>query len=155
LNHYLVRVSAAILRPRDEVLALRQLDRGLERIALPGGTADLNESLEEALVREVREETGCEVLPSDIACVAEGYNDRWSQPTLDVCFYARMQGRVQAPERLGEYIVGIEWMALDDPSLLTFVPHVAGFKCSRRGRYVDETGAFRRKKAAWNLNGPS
>lgn len=65
-----MRVSAAIIRPGDEILVIRQLDRGLERINLPGGMAHFNESPKQALVREVCEETGFEVIPSEIAFVS-------------------------------------------------------------------------------------
>ncbi len=145
LNQYVVRISAAILRPGDEVLVVRQLDRGLERINLPGGMAHFNESLKEALVREVREETGFEVVPTEIAFVAEGYNDRWPDPTLEICFYATAVRQIEPPDRMGEQILSVEWVALDDPRLLRSAPQAENFRISKRGLYVDQTSATARK----------
>ncbi len=53
-------VSAIILTP-DGVLLQRRSDNGLW--GLPGGSVEPGESVSEALVREVREETGLEVAP--------------------------------------------------------------------------------------------
>jgi ADP-ribose pyrophosphatase YjhB (NUDIX family) len=143
LNQYTVRVSAAVLRPGDEILVVRQLDRGLERINLPGGMAHFNESLKQALVREVCEETGFEVIPTEIAFVAEGCSERWPYPTLELCFYAQIERQTEPPDRTGEQIVRVEWLSLHDPQLLRFIPHAAYFASSKRGRYVDATGRGR------------
>ena len=150
LNQYIVRVSAAIIRAGDEILVVRQLDRGLERINLPGGMAHFNESLKQALVREVCEETGFEVIPTEIAFVCEGDNERWPNPTLDVCFYAQIDRQTEPPDRTGEQIVGVEWLSLHDPQLLRFISHAAHFTSSKRGLYVnarapDHGGASRER----------
>lgn len=139
MNQYIVRVSAAVLRPGDELLVVRQLDRALERINLPGGMAHFNETLKQALVREVREETGFETIPTEIAFVVEGYNERWPNPALEICFYAEIERRTEPPDRTGEHIVSVEWLKLDDPQLLRFIPHAAYLRSSKRGRYVDQT----------------
>jgi ADP-ribose pyrophosphatase YjhB (NUDIX family) len=139
LNQYAIRVSAAILRPGNELLVVRQLDRGLERVNLPGGIPHFNETLQQALVREVWEETGLRAVPTEIAFVAEGPNERWPAPTLEICFYAQIERRTDPPDRTGEQIVSVEWLTLDDPELLRFIPHVGEFRSSKRGRYVDQT----------------
>jgi hypothetical protein len=53
LNQYAIQVCAAILRPGNELLVVGQLDRGLERIKLPGGVPHFSETLQQAVVREV------------------------------------------------------------------------------------------------------
>lgn len=146
MNQYAVRVSAAVLRPQGEVLVVRQLDRALERINLPGGMAHFNESLKQALIREVREETGFEAVPTEIAFVAEGHNDRWPYPTLDVCFYAQIERRIEPPDRTGEQIVSVEWLSLEDPALLRFIPHAACLRSSKHGRYIDQTARANRRQ---------
>ncbi len=146
LNQYIVRVSAAIIRAGDEILVVRQLDRGLERINLPGGLAHFNESLREALVREVCEETGFEVIPTEVAFVYEGDSERWPTPTLDVC-YAQIDRQTAPPDPTGGQIVGVEWLSLHDPQLLRFISHAAHFTSSKRGQYVDATARNHRGAA--------
>jgi 8-oxo-dGTP diphosphatase len=138
LNHYTVQVSAAILRPGDQLLVVRELDRAIERINLPGGMAHDDESLQLALVREVFEETGFRTTPTEIAFVAERANERWPYPTLEICFYAQIQGRSEPPDRSGEQILSVEWLSLDDPQLLRFIPQAADFRSSKRGRYLSQ-----------------
>lgn len=52
---------SAIIRTPEGLLLQRRSDNGLW--GLPGGSVEPAESVSEALVREVREETGLEVLP--------------------------------------------------------------------------------------------
>lgn len=139
MNQYTIRVSAAILRPRNELLVVRQMDRGLERINLPGGMAHFNEPLKRALVREVHEETGFDTIPTEIAFVAEGCNHRWPHPALEICFYAQVVRQTDPPDRRGEQILGVEWLTFDDPRLLQFIPQASDFRSSKRGRYIDAT----------------
>lgn len=139
LLQYAVQVSAAILRPGNELLVVRELDRAIERINLPGGMAHHSESLQQALEREVFEETGFQTIPSEIAFVAEVPSERWPYPTLEICFYAQIEGRSEPPDRSGEQILSVEWLSLDDPQLLRFIPQAADLRSSRRGRYIDRT----------------
>lgn len=53
-------VSAVIFNPDDEVLLCRSRKWG-DKYVIPGGHVELGESLEDALRREVKEETGLEV----------------------------------------------------------------------------------------------
>ncbi len=145
MNQYAVQVTAAILRPGNELLVVRELDRALERINLPGGTAHFNESLQQALVREVFEETGFQTIPTEIAFVAEGPNERWPYPTLEICFYAQVERRSEPPDRPGEQILSVEWLSLDNPQLLRAIPQAADFRSSKRGRYIDQTTRINRE----------
>ena len=57
-------IAVALIRRDDEVLLVRQQgpDDPAPKWSLPGGVAEPGELLHEALIREVREETGLEVL---------------------------------------------------------------------------------------------
>jgi 8-oxo-dGTP diphosphatase len=145
LHQYAVQVSAAILRPGNELLVVRELDRALERINLPGGMAHFNESLQQALVREVFEETGFQAVPTEIAFVSEGANERWPYPTLEICFYAQIKQRSEPPDRPGENILTVEWLSLDNPHLLRSIPQAADFRSNKRGRYIDRAPRSNRR----------
>lgn len=62
-----VGVRAAVFREDGAILMVREMTDG--RWALPGGWADVNQSPRESVAREVREETGLEVVPRKLAAV--------------------------------------------------------------------------------------
>lgn len=130
-----MRVCAAISRSPNEILVVRERIRGEERINLPGGAPHYEESLKDALVREVAEETGCVVAPTDIAYVAERRLARWDDVELTICFYAGLVRVGDLP--LTTEISSIDWMRADDERLLFQVPEVAHFGDNQRCRYVN------------------
>jgi 8-oxo-dGTP pyrophosphatase MutT (NUDIX family) len=65
-----VKVRAVILQDGKLVVS-RERRRGVEHVLLPGGRVQEGESVSEALVREVREETGLDVVPKRLVYVAE------------------------------------------------------------------------------------
>lgn len=139
MDQYTVRVCAAVLRPGNELLIVRESRRGLERLSLPGGIPNFNESLERAVVREVREETGYDVVPSEIAYLVESNDGLGSDLQLEICFYAQIEGQSVRPDRPGEQILSVEWRSIYDRRLLECLPHATIFASSKRGRYVDRT----------------
>ncbi len=136
-DEYRVRVCAAISRPGDEILVVRESRRGMTRFNLPGGAPQLEETLARAVVREVREETGYEVVPTEIAFVAERRAERWEESVLEICFYAALVDAAQRTAHAGE-ILGVEWVSVYDDRLLRDVPYADLFASSKRGRYIDE-----------------
>jgi len=65
-----VRVRAVIVRD-GKLLVSRERRRGREHVLLPGGRVQNGESITEALIREVNEETGLDVVPERLLYVAE------------------------------------------------------------------------------------
>lgn len=62
-----VSVSAAVVDEEGRVLVIRRTDNG--RWEPPGGVLELDESIHDGLVREVREETGITVEPGPLTGV--------------------------------------------------------------------------------------
>jgi len=64
-----VGVGAVVIRDGRVLLIRRGKEPLRGRWLVPGGTVELGETLEEAVVREVREETGLEVAPREVLTV--------------------------------------------------------------------------------------
>jgi 8-oxo-dGTP diphosphatase len=62
-------VGAVVIRGGRVLLIRRGKEPLRGRWLVPGGTVELGETLEEAVVREVREETGVEVAPREVLTV--------------------------------------------------------------------------------------
>ncbi len=62
-----VSVAAAVVDDEGRVLAIRRRDNG--QWEPPGGVLEIDESIHEGLVREVREETGLTVVPGPLTGV--------------------------------------------------------------------------------------
>ncbi|MBB4914711.1 8-oxo-dGTP pyrophosphatase MutT (NUDIX family) [Streptosporangium saharense] len=95
-NSLVVGVSAVVVDDQGRVLMQRRVDNGLW--ALPGGGMDLTESVPQAAVREVREETGYDVevtglvgLYTDARHII-AYGDGEVRRQFNVCLTARLVG---------------------------------------------------------------
>ncbi len=67
LPRHSVSVAAAIVNADGKLLAIRRRDNG--HWEPPGGVLELDETIEDGLVREVREETGLTVMPERLTGV--------------------------------------------------------------------------------------
>jgi acetyl-CoA carboxylase carboxyl transferase subunit beta len=88
-----VAVGAVIVQKGSLLLVERANEPGAGRWAVPGGRVEPGETLAEAAVREVREETGLEVVVGDIAWAGDSIGpgdpaawhfaivDFWATPT--------------------------------------------------------------------------
>ncbi len=67
----MVGVGAVIIKDNQILLVKRANEPNKGYWSVPGGVVRLGEGLEEALKREVEEETGLEIEVGDVACVSE------------------------------------------------------------------------------------
>ncbi|HXB71781.1 MAG TPA: NUDIX hydrolase [Candidatus Acidoferrales bacterium] len=114
-KHPLVGVGAILLR-RDRILMAQ---RGKEPLkgwwSLPGGALETGESLDEAVRREVREETGLEILPLGVLEIFERImRDAAGRPEYHyvlIDYVCRITGGVLCA---GDDVARVEWVRRAD-----------------------------------------
>jgi len=140
-----IRNAARALIVRDDrILLLRKegYSDG-ERFALPGGGQDPGETLQQALLRECREEIGTQVLIHDLLHVADYFKVRDTEPPstrhlVEFLFrcevpdsYAPMNG-----EHPDKHQVEVVWAPLDTlPDMPIFPRSLAQFLCQSPGAF--------------------
>jgi 8-oxo-dGTP pyrophosphatase MutT (NUDIX family) len=124
-----VVVYAVVRDARERVLLVRRIDDG--NWELPGGRVEVGETATDTLVREVAEESGIRVEPTDISGVYSDpahivvYAVEGALQQFAVCFHARRVG----PDNLPPRPDGIEtsaaaWLAPADIRALRMHPEV-------------------------------
>lgn len=91
----LVGIGAVILRKGEILLEKRKNEPGRGKWSIPGGLVDLGETLEEAVIREVKEETRLDVEKPELI-------DAVDNVTLDA------EGRVQYHFVIIDYLVKLK-----------------------------------------------
>ncbi len=118
-------VHAAIVRDNHALLVLRKGEPFAGRWGLPGGALELGETLETALTREVREETGLEVRPVRVIDVRDAIHrdpDGRIRFHYLVLFMTAVPtgGRLRAADDAGE----ARWVSPEELRQLPLVPGV-------------------------------
>ncbi|MFI8811371.1 MULTISPECIES: NUDIX domain-containing protein [unclassified Streptomyces] len=103
----------------DRLLLLNQDTDGPRSWSLPGGKVEDGETLEEALVREMREETGAEIEVGRLLYLCDNINAHVVHITFEA---RRVGGEIGAVEEGADTrpIRGVEFVALDDVPALGF-----------------------------------
>ena len=97
-SQYELRKSArAILLNEEGKMATQYLAR-YNYHKLPGGGVDPGESIEEALVREVREEVGCDCIIERAVGMVIEYRNKYMMLHISYGFVARVVGEVCEPK---------------------------------------------------------
>lgn len=93
-----------------KVLMVKNIDN--DTWSLPGGGVEGNESLEEALIREVKEETGYEIKVHGVVSLNEAILQKYDVHALFITFRGEIIGgksRISRPDEIG----AIEWVELE------------------------------------------
>ena len=86
-----VTVRGAVFRD-DAILLVRAPSLGRESWALPGGSAEINESPSQTMIREIREETGYQTEVVKLAAVSSGTHPRQSGIHVHLFFQFKIIG---------------------------------------------------------------
>ena len=86
-----VRVAAIVIRD-GEILLVRHLKYGKTYWLLPGGGVDYGETIEEALVRELKEETNLDVVVDRPVLMNDSVPPDRHRHVLNIYFTARITG---------------------------------------------------------------
>lgn len=103
-------VGAIVVEHGALLMVRRAQAPALGRWSVPGGRVEHGEMLTDALVREVREETGLEVVPGELAGWVERVGEGHHFVILD--FFARVAATSAAPIP-GDDVDRAEWVPLD------------------------------------------
>ncbi len=95
-NSLVPGASAIVVNDDGHILLQRRSDNA--RWALPGGTMDIGETIRDCVVREVREESGLEVVPISIVGIYSdpnhvfAYDDGEVRQEFSICFACKILG---------------------------------------------------------------
>lgn len=117
--------TGAIIIHNNRILLVRYNDRlGKSYLVAPGGGVNNEEGLSQAVVREVKEEAGIEVVPNKILCVEDLYSRKYRM--VKVWFLCRMVGgqleRTQGA--IDEAIIEAKWYTKEELKDETVYPRI-------------------------------
>ena len=123
-----VRVRAGIVIVQDgRILLVNHRRMGRSYWVLPGGALNAGEALAACAAREVREETGLEVLVDRFLYLAEAFSKDGGRHSVDVIFLGRLADEGRSPQAMaGWAIERPEFVPLKDLPGLTLLPPIAG-----------------------------
>jgi ADP-ribose pyrophosphatase YjhB (NUDIX family) len=119
-NRPYLAVSAAVVREGKVLLVRRARQPALNLYTLPGGVVEPGETLRDAVIREVREETSLTIEPIALAgereVIARDAQGRVERHFVILCFAARWRAGEPA---LNEELDDARWLAPDEIAALS------------------------------------
>ncbi len=124
-TNIVVAVTAFVQDELDRLLMIRRTDNDL--YSIPGGMQDVGETIGHTVIREVKEETGIDVEPTDIIGVYSdpkhviAYTDGEVRQQFSICFRARLiGGELRTSNESSE----VHWVSRRDLDALNIHPSI-------------------------------
>jgi len=122
--------SVGVLIQNDKILLQREKD-GAE-YALPGGHVNVNETSEQAIIREYKEETGADILCERLLWVEESFWkwDRKDSHTIAFYYLVSLSDPMSIPDERGFFSqkdncnIVLEWILMEDVKNITVYPSI-------------------------------
>lgn len=109
-------LASAVIEEADAIVIVRNRWAIGDVWSLPGGRLEPGEALQDALVREVAEETGLVVEPVDLAFTLDTHNLVHQHQFLIHVFQCRIMGGQLTPPVGDEFVIDARWVKRDDVS---------------------------------------
>ncbi|HGE5779876.1 TPA: NUDIX hydrolase [Bacillus pseudomycoides] len=96
---------------QEKVLMVKNTGSNASYFTLPGGAVEFDETLEEAAIREVKEETGLDIEVDGIFSISEAFFEEKGQQVIFINFVGKITGgeiHISRPDEIEE----IKWMEL-------------------------------------------
>ncbi|MFS8098154.1 NUDIX domain-containing protein [Lentzea alba] len=124
-TNIVVAVSAFVQDEHGRLLMIRRTDNDL--YSIPGGAQDVGETIGHTVIREVKEETGIDVEPTDIIGVYSdpnhvvSYTDGEVRQQFSICFRAQHVG---GERRTSDESSEVHWVSRRDLNALNIHPSI-------------------------------
>lgn len=109
------RAAGIVLNDQKEIILMNLTNMYFHM--LPGGGVDANENMEEALYRELKEETGANVeIISELGIVVENLEQR-KMKQITYFYLTKVVGEIQEPNFMPDELeqgYQVEWYSIDD-----------------------------------------
>ncbi len=111
---YPVTVRAVTEKDGRFLVLVKKVNNKLE-LSFPGGLVEYGESLEEALKREVKEETGLEVEPVKIIHANKFVHPRFGEEEVGISYLCKVVGgSIKPGSEPDQEFIAIRWLSFDE-----------------------------------------
>ena len=119
-----VSVGTILLdRERTKVLLVKRSPQSHvepNKLDIPGGNMDLNETTKETALREIREETGYEATIIDLFCINDIPNNREERQNVEFIYLAEIADKIGESDRETTEAVWFDWDSIPSEDEIAF-----------------------------------